>query len=94
MNIDIDHVAKLARLQLGAEEKSKLAEQLPAILEYISRLQEVDTSAVSTRDYFTDAVNVLRADEIVVIDQAEHDALIAAFPVSTANALQVPGVFE
>ncbi len=94
MNIDIDHVAKLARLQLGVEEKTKLAEQLPAILDYVSRLQEVDTSAVSTRDYFTEAFNVLRSDEIVIINQAEHDALISAFPVSAAGALQVPGVFE
>ncbi|HCC83679.1 TPA: Asp-tRNA(Asn)/Glu-tRNA(Gln) amidotransferase GatCAB subunit C [Candidatus Uhrbacteria bacterium] len=94
MIIDIDHVAKLAHLQLSADEKTKLAEQMPAILEYVSRLQEVDTSAISTKDYFTEAFNVLRADDIVIIDQVEHDALITAFPVSAAGALQVPGVFE
>ncbi len=94
MIIDIDHVAKLAKLQLSAEEKAKLGEQLPAILDYVSRLQEIDTSQVSTRDYFTDAVNIVRTDIIVEQSAAEHDALIKAFPVSAAGALQVPGVFE
>jgi aspartyl-tRNA(Asn)/glutamyl-tRNA(Gln) amidotransferase subunit C len=94
MIIDINHTAKLARLQLTDEEKNKLADQLPAILEYVSRLQEVDTSKINTKAYFTDAVNVFRFDEAQPVPPAEHSALINAFPVSAAGALQVPAVFE
>lgn len=92
MQIDIDHVAKLAKLQLNPDERAMLAEQLPAILDYIGQLQEVDTSGVDAKAYLTDAANVFRADEPRQ-NEALREALVAMFPKKMGDALEVPGVF-
>ena len=94
MDIDIDHIAKLAKLRLTPEERAKFAQQLPQILAYVGKLQEVDTSHVDAKAYLTDAVNVFRADEPRPADEATRRALIDAFPAKSGDALQVPGVFE
>jgi aspartyl-tRNA(Asn)/glutamyl-tRNA(Gln) amidotransferase subunit C len=93
MDIDISHVAKLARLKLTEEEQKTLAEQLPEIVDYIAKLQEVDTSEVDARAYLTDATNVFREDEIVSSEE-QRKAIIEAFPKKGGEALEVPGVFE
>jgi aspartyl-tRNA(Asn)/glutamyl-tRNA(Gln) amidotransferase subunit C len=91
--LDIDHLAKLARLQLSDKEKAEYEKSFPSILEYVSKLQEVDTSHVDAKPYLTDLQNQWRKDEIV--DQVEerkvaHDN----FPKANAGALEVPAVFE
>jgi len=93
MDINIDHVAKLARLKLTQEEKDLFSKQLPAILDYVAKLQEVDTSNVDPKAYLTDATNVFRPDEPST-DKAERDAAVQAFPKKTGDALEVPGVFN
>lgn len=92
MEIDIDRVATLAKLKLTAEEKALFSEQLPSIVDYVAKLQEVDTSHVDARAYLTEAVNVFRADE-PVDDEQQRAAIIAGFPKQKHNALEVPGVF-
>ena len=92
MDIDINRLATLAKLQLTEDEKAMLERQLPDILEYISKLQEVDTSGVDARAYLTDAVNVLR-DDIITSTREERDAVVAAFPRQVGGAMEVPGVF-
>jgi len=43
---DVEHIAMLARLELTADQKQRYLGQLSAILEYIAKLQELDTSQV------------------------------------------------
>lgn len=43
---DIKKIAKLANLELTSEEESKFAPQLSAIITYVEKLKEVDTSKV------------------------------------------------
>src|SRR5438105_13783067 len=59
---DVDHVATLARLGLDAAEKDRLAGELEKILEHISRLQRVDTSALAETAQVGELVNVMRDD--------------------------------
>lgn len=92
MEINLDHVAKLAKLRLTDAEKETLGKQLPSIVDYIAKLQEVDTSNVDPKAYLTDATNVFRVDEPTTL-QAARDAAVAAFPKSAGDALEVPGVF-
>lgn len=92
MDIDINRLATLAKLQLTDEEKEMLASQLPNIIEYIGKLAEVDTSNVDPKAYLTNAVNVLREDVVTsTVDQ--RDAVVAAFPKQVGGAMEVPGVF-
>lgn len=93
MDIDISHVAKLARLKLTEAEQKTLAEQLPGIVDYIAKLQEVNTNDVDARAYLTDATNVFREDEVGSTIE-ERNAVVGGFPKKGGDALEVPGVFE
>jgi aspartyl-tRNA(Asn)/glutamyl-tRNA(Gln) amidotransferase subunit C len=42
----VEHIARLARLNLTDEEKQRFQVQLSAVLDYAASLQEVDTTAV------------------------------------------------
>ena len=59
---DVEHVAKLARLELNNEEKQKYATQLGAILEYVDQLNEVNTEGVEPMAHAFPISNVMRED--------------------------------
>ncbi|HEX7974758.1 MAG TPA: Asp-tRNA(Asn)/Glu-tRNA(Gln) amidotransferase subunit GatC [Anaerolineales bacterium] len=60
---EVEHIAKLARLELSEAEIRLYREQLSAILEYAARLQRLDTSAIQPTSSVLPAHSVLRADE-------------------------------
>jgi len=60
---DVEHVALLARLDLAEEEKHLYTEQLNAILDYIGKLQELNTDDISPTAHVLPIHNVLREDK-------------------------------
>ena len=48
---DVEHVAKLARLELNEEEKVKFSKQLGDILKYVEQMNEVDTTGVEPMNH-------------------------------------------
>jgi len=59
----IDHIAKLALLDLSEEEKVKLAKEVGDILNYFKKLDNLDTSNVKPMTHPIDGLkNVLRED--------------------------------
>ncbi|MCR4325057.1 MAG: Asp-tRNA(Asn)/Glu-tRNA(Gln) amidotransferase subunit GatC [Candidatus Curtissbacteria bacterium] len=62
-SIDIEHVAKLANLNLTPEEKTLFEKQLGEVVNYISKLNEVDTDKVEPISNITGLENVARDDE-------------------------------
>jgi aspartyl-tRNA(Asn)/glutamyl-tRNA(Gln) amidotransferase subunit C len=60
--IDIDHLAKLANLDLSPSEKQKFQKQLTLILEYFVKLQEVNTSNIKSTKHFLGIQNIARID--------------------------------
>jgi aspartyl-tRNA(Asn)/glutamyl-tRNA(Gln) amidotransferase subunit C len=64
VEIDIEHVARLARLELTDEEKERLRDQLGVILENAAKVSEVATDDVPPTAYAIPRSNVLRPDEI------------------------------
>lgn len=59
---EVRHVATLARLGLSDDERTRLRSELESILDHISRLQQVDTSAISETAQVGELVNVMRDD--------------------------------
>ncbi len=59
---DVEHVAALARLELGDEEKEQFTSQLNAILAYADKLKELDTEAVEPTSHVLKLANVMRDD--------------------------------
>lgn len=63
MKIDVVKVAKLANLPLSKEEEEKYSKQLSKILDYMEKLNQVDTSDVDATFNVTGLSNVMREDE-------------------------------
>lgn len=59
---EIEHLADLAKLELTGEEKMKLGKELSSILDYVQKLNEVDTSKVEPTAYALGLKNVMRED--------------------------------
>jgi aspartyl-tRNA(Asn)/glutamyl-tRNA(Gln) amidotransferase subunit C len=63
VQIDVAHVAKLARLNLTEAETKLFQAQLGRILEYAEKLREPDTSQVATAAHAVPIFNIFREDE-------------------------------
>jgi aspartyl-tRNA(Asn)/glutamyl-tRNA(Gln) amidotransferase subunit C len=59
---DIEYVAKLSRLKLKENEIQKFTTQLNTILEYIEKLNELDTANIEPTSHVVPLVNVRRKD--------------------------------
>ena len=59
---EVEHIAALARLRLTEAEKARFGQQLSAILEYMHRLRQVDTSAIEPTASVLPLRSVLRPD--------------------------------
>ena len=90
--IDVAHVARLARLNLTAEETTLFQEQLRRVLEFAEKLREPDTSAVEMAAHAAPLFDVLREDEPRAWFTAE-DALGNA-PRQANGLFVVPKVLE
>ena len=92
VEIDIEHVARLARLELTAEEKERLLTQLGAILEHAAKVGEVATADVPPTTYAIPRANVLRPDERT-LSLAVEDVLANA-PEREDDRFKVPRIAE
>lgn len=67
MTIDketVEKVAHLARLELNETEKQEMIKDMSKILDFMAKLNELDTSGIEPLVYMTDDANVLRDDEV------------------------------
>ena len=61
-NKEIGHIAQLARIKLTAKEKKGFKKELSSILDYVKKLNELDTENIEPLYQTTDIVNALRED--------------------------------
>jgi aspartyl-tRNA(Asn)/glutamyl-tRNA(Gln) amidotransferase subunit C len=92
VEIDIDHVARLARLELTDDEKARLREQLGAILEHAAKVGEVAADDVPPTAYAIPRSNVLRPDEITPSLPVEE--VLANAPEVEDDRFKVPKIVE
>ena len=92
VEIDIEHVARLARLDLSDEEKARLKEQLGVILEHAARVGEVATEDVPPTAWAIPRANVYRPDELVPC--LPHEAAMANAPDQEEGRFKVPRIVE
>ncbi len=88
----IQHLAKLARLELTPREEEKILTDLSKILAYFEELQALDTSHVEPMTGGTHLKNIFRED---AASEANRGAgTYDAFPESEDGFLKIPPVFE
>ncbi len=92
IDLNIDHVANLARLALTAEEKAQYATQLTEILSHIAKLKEVDVEGVEPTAHAFPLYNVWAED--VPVAGLPVDLALSNAPVQRDQMFAVPKVVE
>jgi aspartyl-tRNA(Asn)/glutamyl-tRNA(Gln) amidotransferase subunit C len=89
---DVAYVAGLANLELTPDERARMLRDLNSILEYIGRLNELDTTNVPPMAQVAVAGTPLRADEDR--PSLSHEDAMRNAPASDGAFFQVPKVIE
>lgn len=89
---EVEHVAKLARLELTEEEQQTFTGQMDAILAYVEKLNELDTSGIIPTAHAVPMENSFRDDQIV--PSIGIDNALANAPDRVEGFFRVPKVIE
>jgi len=87
---EVEHVAILARLKLSEEEEQLFTGQLNAILDYMEKLNELDTSAVEPTFHVVSHYNTMRQD--AVKGSLTQEASLGNAPDKTEGCFRVPKI--
>jgi aspartyl-tRNA(Asn)/glutamyl-tRNA(Gln) amidotransferase subunit C len=88
----VEKVANLARLELAEDEKEAMIKDMNKILDFMAKLNELDTTGIDPLVYMTNEVNVLRED--VVKQQITTEEGLKNAPKHTEDYFLVAKVIE
>lgn len=88
----IEYVGILAKLELSDEEKEQAKKDMGSMLDYIDKLNELDTAGVEPMSHVFPVKNVFRED--VVVNGDEHEKILANAPEEKAQSFKVPRTVE
>lgn len=86
----VQHVALLSRLALTDEQTDKIAHQLDAILGYIEKLNELDTTGVEPLSHPLKLQNVLRDDKLA--PSLDREEALKNAPKQRQGFFEVPRI--
>ena len=89
---DVEHVARLARLDLSAAEKDRTRSELDGILAYIDKLRALDTRDVPPTSHAVPVTNVMRDDE--ERPSLPREDMLANAPDRQRDLFRVPKIIE
>lgn len=89
---EVEHVARLARLELTPDEVERFRGQLSAVLERAQRIQALELDDVAPTAHPVDIANVWRADAVVPFEDVE--AILANAPQLEDGRFRVPQILE
>jgi aspartyl-tRNA(Asn)/glutamyl-tRNA(Gln) amidotransferase subunit C len=89
---EVEHVARLARLELAEEEMERMTAQLDSILGYVEKLNGLDTAQVEPTTTVIPMVSVMRED--VVRPSLTQDEALANAPDREDVCFRVPRIIE
>ena len=88
----IDYVGILAKLELSDEEKEQAKQDMSNMLEYVSKLNELDTDSVEPTRHALPVSNLFPDD--VVTHGDDRDNLLANAPEQQDGCYKVPKTFD
>ena len=89
---DVEHVARLARLELSQDEKTLFAGQMGAILGYVEKLKELNTEGILPTSHAVPMENAFREDGVQPAIGVEK--ALANAPDRVESFYRVPKVIE
>ncbi|MGH2805946.1 MAG: Asp-tRNA(Asn)/Glu-tRNA(Gln) amidotransferase subunit GatC [Actinomycetota bacterium] len=88
----VDHVARLARLDLTEEERERMQVELTNILEHAEKIQALDLDDVEPTSHSLPLKNVMRPDEVK--ESLSPEEALANAPESEDGRFKVPRIIE
>lgn len=88
----IEYVGILAKLKLSEEEKAQAKDDMQKMLDYIDKLDQLDTTGVEPMSHVFPVHNVFRED--VVTNSDDREAMLANAPEEKDGQYQVPKTVE
>ncbi|MDQ5814779.1 MAG: Asp-tRNA(Asn)/Glu-tRNA(Gln) amidotransferase subunit GatC [Actinomycetota bacterium] len=88
----VDHVARLARLDLSEEERERMSVELAQILGHAEAIQELELDDIEPTSHALPLRNVMRADE--VRPSLTQDEALANAPEAEGGRFRVPRIIE
>lgn len=88
----VDHVARLARLDLSDAERERMSVELTHILEHAERIQALDLDGVEPTSQAVPLKNVMRKDDVT--PSLTQDEALANAPEVEDGRFKVPRIIE
>ncbi|WP_107039549.1 Asp-tRNA(Asn)/Glu-tRNA(Gln) amidotransferase subunit GatC [Brumimicrobium mesophilum] len=88
----IDHIAHLARLSFEGEEKVAIKNDMNKIIDFMGKLNEIDTDHVEPLIFMSDNVNVLRED--LPQQTITHEEALKNAPKKDSDYFRIPKVLD
>jgi aspartyl-tRNA(Asn)/glutamyl-tRNA(Gln) amidotransferase subunit C len=89
---DVGYVARLAHIDLAADEAERFASQLGDILKYMEKLKELDVSGVEPTMHGHGRVNAFREDEPVA--SMDGESFLRNAPGRIGDEYRLPKIVE
>ena len=89
---EVEKVAKLARLELSGAEVDEFTGQLGAILEYVEKMNELDTENIEPLAHCLPVSNVFRDDEVK--ESLGTEKTLANAPQRDGEFFKVPKILD
>jgi aspartyl-tRNA(Asn)/glutamyl-tRNA(Gln) amidotransferase subunit C len=86
----VQYVALLARLKLNEDERNRYAEQLGAILNYVDKLNELDTDNIEPLAHILPIYNIFRKDETK--SSPAREEILSNAPLTEEGQFKVPKI--
>jgi aspartyl-tRNA(Asn)/glutamyl-tRNA(Gln) amidotransferase subunit C len=87
---DVAHLARLARIEMSAEELDHMASELDVILGAVARVQEVAGQDVPPTSHPLSMTNIFRAD--VVKPSLTNEEALSGAPAKVEERFKVPQI--
>ncbi|MDK2986162.1 MAG: aspartyl-tRNA(Asn)/glutamyl-tRNA(Gln) amidotransferase subunit [Clostridia bacterium] len=87
---DVEHVALLSRLDLTEEEKEAYTKQLNSIIDYMNKINELDTEGVEPTAHVLPIYNVMREDEVG--ESLDREKVLENAPEKEDGQFKVPRI--
>jgi len=93
----VKQIAKLARLGLTKQEEEKFTKELSSILDFVAKLNEIETKDIEPTAQVTGVINVLRPDlslNTICHDESIKRNILENAPAKEKNYFKVKRVLE
>lgn len=88
----LDKIAHLSRLEFDEKDAENMMKDISEIVDWVEKLEEVDTEGVEPLTTMSYEINALRDD--VVREHLSHDRALLHAPKKDADYIRVPKVLE